>query len=253
MKKLILTFALFSVACCIKAQNIILYEGFNSYNGTTGSIPSGFSISWNDSTSSFYSGATSCGQSCNSYKFGMDSATILTPFFSNAGSVQFFFKGNGTLNPQNTFYIYESPDGNTWSQIAAIAGFNTSQQTLVYPLQQTTIQLKFYYSKPTLGLNVAFDDLTIFSSVGIREHVTGKQPVVYPAPTTGVLNILFPETIKSFNYSVTNILGKELTSGKVFPNGLKNAIDFSDLADGIYFIRVKSSLGETSLRFIIRK
>jgi hypothetical protein len=254
MKKILFLFFMAS-GLYASAQPVILSENFNTYNGTIGSIPPGFTITWNDSTgtNSFYTGATSCGLSCNSYKFGWDSATIITPVFANAGSVRFFFKGNGTVNNQNTFYVYETPDGINWNQVAAISGFNTTQQTLNYPLSANTIQLKFYYSKPVLGLNVAFDDLTIFGPVGINE-TAGDNPVsLYPTPAQDVLHLSFGNDVSSFSYSINNVIGKKVAGGSAEVTNHKHSLDLSGLPEGIYFIRIKFSGKEISRKFIIRK
>ncbi len=102
MKKYIYFIALLCVTGNARAQTIILSENFDSYNGLVTSIPPGFVITWNDTSSaskSFYSTSGFCGMACNSYKFGVDSATIITPVFSGAGSVSFYLKGNGTYKP----------------------------------------------------------------------------------------------------------------------------------------------------------
>lgn len=254
MKKL-LYIALLLTGFNAIAQPVILSENFDTYNGTIGSIPAGFTITWNDSTgtNSFYTGATSCGLSCNSYKFGWDSATIITPVFANAGSVRFFFKGNGTLNNQNTFYVYETPDGSTWNQVTAISGFNTTQQTLNYPLSANTIQLKFYYSKPTLGLNVAFDDLTIFGPVGINENNKDQIVSLFPTPSQGILNLKFNSDVASISYSINNVIGKTIIEGNAETSNRKFTLNLSELTDGIYFIRIKTADREISRRFIIRR
>jgi hypothetical protein len=254
MKKIFLLVVLLAGSQCF-SQSVILYESFNTYNGTIGSIPAGFTITWNDSTgtNSFYTGATSCGQACNSYKFGWDSATIITPVFANPGSVQFFFKGNGTVNNQNTFYVYESPDGSTWNQVAAVSGFNTSQQTLSYPLQPNTIRLKFYYSKPVLGLNVAFDDLTVFGPSAINEPSASEWLNLFPTPSQGLITLQFKTPLSGFSYTISNLIGKKLIEGNVAVSQQKYILDLSELADGIYFIRIKTTEGEASRRFIIRR
>jgi hypothetical protein len=237
------------------SQPVVLSENFNTYNGTIASIPAGFTITWNDSTGnlSYYTSAGSCGLSCNSYKFGVDSATIITPFFSNAGSVRFFFKGNGSLNPQNTFYVYESPDGVTWNQVAAISGFNTSAQTLNFPLSLSTVRLKFLYRKPVLGLNVAFDDLTVLGPVGMQEFTESYSIKLFPTPSEGSLSLIFDRAISRYSYFISNLIGKKLLEGTATVANQKSEIDVSSLADGIYFIHIKTTEWETSRRFVIRR
>src|SRR4051812_9634711 len=112
MKKTLLTLLLLSGFFFAKAQ-VLTFADFDTYDGTTPTIPAGYYISWNN-TSSFYTGASnSCGVACNAYKFGVDSATIITPSFSLADSVRFMMKGNGTYHP-NKFKVYGSPDSINW-------------------------------------------------------------------------------------------------------------------------------------------
>lgn len=257
MKKHLLFLLLSFYAVKIYAQPVLLSENFDTYNGLVASIPAGFYISWNDTASaskSFYSSAGTCGLACNAYKFGMDSATIITPSFSNAGSVSFYFKGNGTPNAQNIFYVYESSNGTTWNQITAIQNFSTSAQNINLPVNSSSTQLKFYYSKPALGINVGFDDLIIYGPTGINQPQAIEQVNLYPTPASGSVTVDFGSlNLAEVSLSISNVLGKEVKRIDFSNASGKRVLNLTDLAEGVYLVRVKSGPLDAVKRIIIRK
>lgn len=69
---------------------------------------------------------------------------------------------------------------------------------------------------------------------------------IYPNPTDGVLN--FPQEINENNFSIFNILGKEVLKGKI----KNNSLDISFLNSGMYLLKVKNEKG-TLIRKIVKK
>ena len=57
---------------------------------------------------------------------------------------------------------------------------------------------------------------------------------VYPNPTEGQFTV---SNVKEGDYSITDVAGKVVASGKVFEN---QKIDVSDLLKGYYFVNVSS-------------
>lgn len=257
MKKFLLVAFIATLSIASKAQPIILSENFDTYNGLVASIPAGFIITWNDTNAisrSYYSSSGFCGVACNSYKFGWDSATIITPMFSNPGSVSFYLKGNGTPNPYNTFYVYETPDGSTWNQVASYVNFSTSSQTIVLPLNNNSIQLKFYYDKDSLGFNAGFDDLIVYGPTGVSE-VRGLDNIsIYPTPSSGLVTVNFSQrAFAELQISVLNILGKEIKKFNLRDVSSKFQMNLSELPDGMYFVKIKSEGEENIQRIVIKK
>lgn len=257
MKKVLLISCLSLTVFGAKSQAILLSENFDSYNGLVTSIPPGFYISWNDTAAlsrSYYFTTGFCGVACNSYKFGVDSATIITPTFSNPGSVSFYLKGNGNFNNLNHFQVYESPNGSTWNLVISIDSIPSASQTVSLNLNSSTTQLKFFFIKDTLGYNAGFDDLIIYGPTSINE-LKGLQAVsVFPSPSTGLLTVNFYE--KYYNQaelSVINILGKEVKHFSLKGISSKYTMDLSDLPDGIYLLKIKSGNEEMIKRIILKK
>jgi hypothetical protein len=110
------------------AQNVIVDLNFDGYNGTIGSVPSGFYFSWNSTTSnSFYTSTGNFGVAAPSYKFGNDGDFIVTPMVSSADSLSFFSKGNGSpFSPLNELRIYHSTDSINWINDATITPLSAS-------------------------------------------------------------------------------------------------------------------------------
>ena len=258
MKKFLLSaIVIITAAFGTIAQPIILQENFDSYNGLVSSIPTGFTISWNDTASiskSFYNSSGFCGIACNSYKFGWDSATMITPVFSNPGSVSFYFKGNGTQNPYNTFYVYETPNGSTWNLVASYVNFVTTSQNITLPLNSSSTQLKFYYEKDSLGLNVGFDDLVVYGPLGVNENKGLQGISIYPTPTTGNVTVNFNENYFSdVEIKVVNILGKEVKHYDLKNISTKYVMNITDEPEGIYLLKIKSGTDEMVKRIILKK
>ena len=101
-------------ALSVNAQTTLIYEPFTSYDGTSGTVPTGWTFNYNAN----YTSTQSSGPSGpNSFKFGVDTATIITPAFSNADTVKFWYKGNQT-DSTSSLEILQTDDLVTWFQLA---------------------------------------------------------------------------------------------------------------------------------------
>src|SRR5205085_12131353 len=114
MRKLFTIVSLFfTISASTFAQTPVVCEDFASYDSTTAAVDyHGWYISYHGPFSS-YSSAASTGIAPNSYKFGVDSATLITPNISGADHINFWMKGNpssGGSLANGKFYIYESID-----------------------------------------------------------------------------------------------------------------------------------------------
>lgn len=81
------------------------------------------------------------------------------------------------------------------------------------------------------------------TSSGIHEPFANNQLVIYPNPSSSIINIQFLEK-NSFpvEYHIVNLLGEIVLQGKLtFENSNKGNIDISNLTDGIYLIKLNNS------------
>ena len=250
MKKILLLVSIFCAAFSTKAQNNILCEDFTTYDSLTAAsgVYHGFTVSYH-SAFSYYTSTQSSGLSGpNSYKFGVDSATMITPDITGATYFNFWMKGNGT-NDTSTFYIYDSQNGTNWTQLDVINPVNTTGMYRQYALNPGAIYVKFFYHK-SLG-NVAFDDFCATDApVSVGQTPAIAITSVYPNPSTGIITINANSLFSNCNATVMNMLGVTVKSFVL--TGLNQKVDLSSFSKGIYMIRCKSDKSEFTQRLILR-
>ncbi len=250
MKKILLLVTIFCAAYSTKAQNNILCEDFNAYDSLTAAsgVYNGFIISYHSSFS-YYTSTQSSGLSGpNSYKFGVDSATMITPNISGATYINFWMKGNGT-DSLSAFYVYDSPDGTNYSPLATINPVNTTGMYRQYALHSGATNVRFFYHK-SLG-NVAFDDFCATDGpVSVGQTPVAAITSVYPNPSTGMITINANSLFSNCTVTVMNMLG--VTVKSFVMTGLHQKADLSSLSKGIYVIRCKSDKAEFTQRLILK-
>ena len=134
--KRIFTLLILSVFTLPLFSQILVQTDFATYNGLSSGIPPGWFISWNDTASShrsFYTGAATCGLACPAYKFGWDSAYVITPAFAHADSVRFLMKGNGSFQA-NRFPVYRGPDTTNMTLIQEFKHVSATSTIMTLPL-----------------------------------------------------------------------------------------------------------------------
>jgi len=256
MKKILLFVSIICASYSLQAQNVILCENFNTYDSVTAASGNfnGFIVSYH-SVGSYYTSTQSSGTSGpNSYKFGVDSATMLTPSIAGATHIQFWTKGNAT-DSLSTFYIYDSPDGNTWTLLQSIVPMNTNStgQYRQLALTNGAQYVKFFYDK-SLG-NVAFDDFcSTDGPTSINEPSASASPVIYPNPSKGIVTLSASNpAYNSCKVTVMNVLGKEVKAFEFNDlNAGNKTLDLSAYDKGVYLIRCKAEKSEFTQRLILK-
>jgi hypothetical protein len=254
MKKILLFISVVCAALTSGAQNTIICEDFNAYDSASAAsgVYHGFNISYH-SQFSFYTSTQSSGNSGpNSYKFGVDSATMTSPDISGATYVQFWMKGNAT-DSLSTFFIYDSPDGTSWTLLQAINPVNTVGLYRQYALNAGAAFIRFYYTK-SVG-NVAFDDFcTTDGPVAVNEVTASVTPSIFPNPSKGVISLSSANPLfNNCKVTVMNVLGKEVRSYTFTDLNTGNkTLDLSALDKGIYLLRCKSEKSEFTQRLILK-
>ncbi|MBP6333833.1 MAG: T9SS type A sorting domain-containing protein [Bacteroidia bacterium] len=263
MKKIFTLVALFfALNTGSYAQVPILCENFNTYDSLVSSIDwHGWYISYNTSFSYYTSTQSSGPSGPNSYKFGVDSATVITPNISGALSIEFWMKGNfGTPpgpDPLSMFYVYESPDSVNWTLISTLQPSTLTGSTghpQAINVSSGTQYVKFFYDKSS-G-NVAFDDFCAYDTpVGIFGMPKNDLAVsVYPNPSNGMFNIKTSTfQSKGLSVSVSNVLGKEVKQIALNNSAALYQVNLNELENGIYMLRIRSEFGESTQRVIIKK
>ena len=94
-----------------------------------------------------------------------------------------------------------------------------------------------------MGFNIFKEGGVILSAVEDTNIINSKHSYIYPNPVNDkfqIMNYVF------WDYSVTNLTGQVLLSGKTF----NNEIDVRNLQSGIYFICLKDGINTKYLKFL---
>ena len=256
MNKILLFVSILCASYSLKAQNVILCENFNTYDSVTAASGNfnGFLISYHNSFS-YYTSTQSSGLSGpNSYKFGVDSATMVTPNITGATHIQFWTKGNAT-DSLSTFYVYDSPDGTTWTLLQVINPMNTNATGMYRQLALNTgAQFVMFFYDKSLG-NVAFDDFCATDGpTSISEPAVSSSPQLFPNPSNGIVTLSAGNpTYNNCKVTVINALGKVVKTYEFTDlNSGNKTLDLSAFDKGVYLIRCKSEKSEFTQRLILK-
>ncbi|MDF2438807.1 MAG: Ig domain protein group 2 domain protein [Bacteroidota bacterium] len=252
MKKITLFLFAIAFSSVITAQTTVQSENFTTYLGTSVTVPTGWTFTYNGNYTTTASSGTS---GPNSYKFGQSvgapPSIITSPMFTLADSLSFWMKGNST-DTISTFYVRESADNITWDTIAIINPINTAAtgMTLGFPVSPTSHYISFVYAK-SAG-NVAFDDYRLFLTgpMSVENHNNSASLTVSPNPSSGIFNLNLNNASKA-QITVFDITGKKILQKET--SVAQQSIDLSAQPDGSYFITVKTDKELTTKKIIIVK
>ena len=149
-----------TASLCSNAQLVRLSQGFDNYIGSAATVPAGWYISWNSTSSpSYYFTSGNYGAAIPSYKFGNNGDEIISPYFLSGDTLRFWYKGQGVFSAQNTLLILYSADSTNWNGLVSIDTMLVTGTTFSYPLPCEAHYLMFIYNQ--VGGNLAFDDVLV--------------------------------------------------------------------------------------------
>lgn len=112
------------------------------------------------------------------------------------------------------------------------------------------------------GNNFYLDNINIYAGspnndlvVGLTESELVEDLSVYPNPTDNELNVKFSVgSAQSMIFTITDISGKQIQSNVINANAGSNLVmmNTSDLASGMYFLKLNSGGAEQTLQFIVK-
>ncbi len=102
---------------------------------------------------------------------------------------------------------------------------------------------EYGYGVPDFG-----DALNALLTIGIEEQMLDTNFALYPNPVTTEINISFPKNSENAEFTLFNILGKRILQANI--STLKNRIDVSGLASGMYIASITSNNKTTSYKII---
>jgi hypothetical protein len=256
MKKLYLSLITILFASTISfGQTVLFSDNFNSYDSASGPNYNGWQLTYYGA-GSFYTSTQSSGPSGpNAYKFGRDSATAITPTFSNsADSVHFYMKANtatGGTMAQSALYLYESQDGVNWNLLTTFAPPPLTATNVNLALTAGTTQLKFFYDKDT-G-NVGMDDFSVTSStVGLNELSLDKKVKVFPSPASTKLNVNLGSVVNNADVAIFNVIGNEVQHTVLDHPADNLVLNVAAFTEGVYLVKIKADQQTITRRIVVR-
>jgi hypothetical protein len=95
--------------------------------------------------------------------------------------------------------------------------------------------------------------ISIGSGVGINEMSTLEGVEIFPNPVNDLLNVQLPFSMGgAFEVVLTNILGEDLQIINTTAATSSVKLDFSHLAAGTYFVKVKDTEGKMSISKVVK-
>ena len=87
--------------------------------------------------------------------------------------------------------------------------------------------------------------------LSVEENSLAKKIELFPNPATDRVSLIIDSAIASMSYDIIDISGKKLISNKEQSlNDKRLDINISGLNAGVYFLKVATNLGKTTLKFI---
>ena len=256
-KYLLIAFMMLFFRIPLTAQ-ILIENHFDNYIGTAASTPEGWYLSWHmDSTQSalsFYPSPANSGNAAPSYKFGMDSVYIISPAFSNADTLRFYLKGNGSPAVENTLDIYSSADSINWSPVTSLDSSLPSAVIVSVPIPVTASHVAFVYRKHVLGYNAGIDDIYIHRGAFATKMKTNEKLIASfrPNPVNTKVTFDFAAVLPGAEIHILNILGNEVFSAKMVQPASSYSMNLSSLDEGIYFVKVTAFNQTITKRMVVK-
>ena len=108
------------------------------------------------------------------------------------------------------------------------------------------------YNNPTDEYGYGVPDfgaaLNALLTIGVEEQLLDSHFALYPNPVTTEINISFPKNSENAEFMLFNILGERILQKNI--TALKNRIDVSGLASGMYIASITSNNKTTSYKII---
>lgn len=215
-----------------QGSTINLYAGFgsgNSYLWSNGSTASSISVGSNGTYSVVVTNTIGCKSS--------DTINVTS---KSKPSVSLVFGGQTSFCPTDLtgrLLTEGTPSGGTY-----IGGGVTGNSFFPNQATQGTHIIIYNYTAPNGCSNTAKDTLRVNACVGVEELSDNLGLNVYPNPNSGVFTLEINSSSDiDGNVHLMSIDGKLIYTEMISGNGLiTKSINISDLADGIYYLRIET-------------
>jgi hypothetical protein len=234
-------------------------EMANAFNVTQNKIIIGGAVLFEDAAQDFPPGGD---YNFNASSVPFDSSIL----YANQGlSLGFYYKftplGNDVAEANLELF---DVDGNSVGKVAIpISGTQTTFQYIYASVNFTStaipvsMSLSFNMAKegsvPTFGSSLLIDDVTLNNATLQINQVVNKDFAISPTLATQEISVNKSKSTVdgSYNFQIINTEGKTISQDKLtFSKSDSEKIDISQLANGMYFLKIAANNKETSLKFI---
>ncbi|WP_409416145.1 T9SS type A sorting domain-containing protein [Flavobacterium sp. PS2] len=155
----------------------------------------------------------------------------------------FFNAANGTQGRELWYYDSNIPSSSTNPKIIDL--FNGPESGMDLSSDLIEYNGILYFSGKTSNTNIGLFALKN-NNLGVINYERKLGNILYPNPTSGIINIESPEEIID-QLNIINSLGQEISSLK--PNNKKQVINLKN--KGLYFIQIKTKNGIETQKVIV--
>ena len=199
-------------------------------------------------------GIYSMGAQCNSSNVWV--MIVTSSYISNGNQmdINFQYKPKYTF-AGNAYIYYEINNSGTWTQIAASASYSTNCNLVSTSISSGVIpsgvsvkfRFQINYSNGASNAIVYFDNINISQSTLTSQNFSQNNLEVklYPNPVNDVLNIETALELQSVE--IYNIQGQKVLSSN------QKEINVSDLASGMYMVRIQDTDNNIATKKIVIK
>ena len=154
-----------------------------------------------------------------------------------------------------TYKVYRKTGNGTFIEIANFPTSNTTYNDVTANISTTTYEYYIGFDGPTCSSSpvgravetlsqIKSNILNTSSSLGIPGQLLDLGVIIYPNPTSSILNIKTDDSVGYIKTEVYNIIGQKVSESQ------KTNIDVSDLPNASYFVKIITEEGNVTKTFI---
>jgi hypothetical protein len=142
---------------------------------------------------------------------------------------------------------------------AEILSFIVEDDVDVWRRDEEFIKVPFYFKNIVYmnaeGVLVQLEDKTVYLNLGRKKNTNildEKKLIIYPNPSSNYVNMHLNGNNEVLSYKIFDLQGREIIKTDAV-NPKSNQIDVSSLQNGLYLLRVETTLGPISKKIEILK
>jgi hypothetical protein len=156
-----------------------------------------------------------------------------------------------------TYKVYRKTGNGTFIEIARFPTSNTTYNDGTANISTNTYEYYISFDGPacnssptgrgveTFSINqIKSNILNTSSALGLSDQILDLGVIIYPNPTSSILNIKIDDSVRYIKTDIYNIIGQKVSES------LLTILDVSDLPNSTYFVKIFTEEGTTTKTFI---